>query len=53
MVLEDTISGKSLLSIIITVSPDEDNVGESFSSLRFASDIMKLEVSAYVQRKTQ
>ena len=44
MILQNSLCGKSLLSLIVTISPDIHNVGESFSSLRFASSVMKLEI---------
>lgn len=40
MLLQNSLSGKSYLALIVTISPDDINVEESFSSLRFASGAM-------------
>jgi hypothetical protein len=44
MLLQNCLNGKSLLSLIVTISPDDFNVEESFSSLRFADSCMNLEI---------
>lgn len=44
IILQDCLSGNCFLSLIVTISPDDYNVYESFSSLQFAGNVMKLEI---------
>ena len=53
MVLQNVLSGKSHLSLIITLSPDDLDVEESFSALRFANCAMKLEMAPERPEKKQ
>lgn len=53
MVLQNALSGKSHLSLIITLSPDDVDVEESFSALRFANCAMKLEIAPEKAEKQQ
>jgi hypothetical protein len=47
MVLQSSISGKSVLSLLVALSPDDRDVEESFSALRFATCALKLEIRAH------
>ena len=51
MLLQNCLNGKSLLSLIVAISPDDYNVEESFSSLRFASNCMDLEIKPVRNKK--
>lgn len=51
MLLQNCLNGKSLLSLIVAISPDDFNVEESFSSLRFASSCMDLEIKPVRNKK--
>ena len=44
MLLQNCLLGKSLLSLIVTISPDDRDVDESFSTLRFGQCAAKVEV---------
>ena len=44
MLLQNCLLGKSLLSLIVTISPDDRDVEESFSTLRFGQCAAKMEV---------
>jgi hypothetical protein len=44
MLLQNCLLGKSMLSLIVTISPDDRDVDESFSTLRFGQCAAKMEV---------
>ena len=53
MILQNSLSGKSCLTLIITLSPDEPDVEESFSALRFGICASKIEIRTFKIEKAQ